>query len=84
MSEKSKETKVIGTVGEMIDTLSEFNRDMPIKGTWEATVKEIRIYPGAACKLVEGEITWTRTIMVDCDHGYYQKRNQEHINDSNG
>lgn len=83
MSEISKETRVIETVGEMIDALSEFNRDMPIKGTWEGTVEEIRVYPGAACKLVEGKVIWTRTIMVDCDEGDYRKRNQVHINESN-
>lgn len=82
MSDESKETKVIGTVGEMRDALAEFNDDMPLKGTWEGTVKDIRIYPGAACKLVEGSVVWARTIMVDCDNGYYRKRNQEHINDS--
>lgn len=76
----SKETRVIETVGQMRDALSEFNDDVPIKGTWEGTVKDIRVYLGAACKLVEGSVKWTRTIMVDCDKGYYRKRNQEHIN----
>jgi len=69
----NKETKVIETVGDMMDTLAEFNRGMPIKGTWECTVKDIRVYPGATPKL-NGTVTWTRTIMVDCDEGYYRKR----------
>jgi len=73
-------SKVIETVGDLTDALSEFPRDAPVKGTWEGTIQEIRVYPGAACSLVEGSVTWTRTIMIDCDEGYYQKRNQEHLN----
>ena len=80
MNDESKETRVIETVGEMIDALSEFNRDMPIKGSWERTIEKIRVYPGAISKFVDGKIVWTRAIIVDCDNGYYRKCNQEHIN----
>jgi len=76
----NKETTVIRTVGEMVDALAEFNRDMPIKGTWEGVVRDIRIYIGADCNRWAKEIIWTRTIMIDCDGGHYRKLNQEHIN----
>ena len=78
----SEESKVIKTVGELIDALSRFHHSAPVVGTWETITEEIRVYSGEVPKLVEGSVVWTQVIMIDCDL-YYQERNQEHLSEFN-
>ena len=49
------------TVGELIEVLSTYAPDTPVRGTWETTVQELEVYQSA-----DG------VVLIDADAGVYR------------
>lgn len=62
----SGKAKSLRTVGELIDALSEYDRDASVMGTWEGITMELCVYPDK-----DG------LVLVDADDGRYQTRHQD-------
>lgn len=62
----SGKAKPLRTVGELIDVLSEYDRDASVMGTWEGIMMGLCVYPDK-----DG------LVLVDADEGAYQARHQD-------